>query len=472
MDEQREPERIEIELTSHEPSRGPRRSDRAGGGDGDGPVVTTVGEPSVGVLETERGRLIAATALIGVVALLVGVLLGRAGSEGDVATADGAATSTTVRERASTTVSDDSEVLPPVRPVVTPPTTTRPAVTATPIGEPDPTEETEPIAPVKGVIAIDPELSDLGVEVIGLTLGGQVVRVDPATGNTVTYDVAQSSGPSLIFAGPDWVFVPTVPFGARPGAVVLADDGTSTLIETGGSWPFVMSDDGSGRFWIIDEPAATSNGLRLYELSLDGEPTGSELTLSNYPLFVDPLGGFVVDAPGGSYRVTPEGAERLSSGRVLAAGRTRLLVEECDEFLDCGYAVVDREDGERTTVDPAEEIGDRQTLDAIGYWVTDNAFNVEEDRLLVTFWDGLGDRRQHSGVLDLETGAFADFADLRGDGNLTVRWAPDGRSLLWLNSIGVLSVLDIETGESQRLSEDLGQLGAFALRPLPVPNEG
>jgi hypothetical protein len=458
VDEGREPERIEIELTSHEPARPSKRGASTAAG---GSSVAS-GETASGVLETERGRLIAVAAFIGVLALLIGVLVGRAGSDGDVATADSAATTTTVRPRSSTTASGASDPLPTVRTIDTPPPTAPPVATAPGVDQ---------VGPTMGVIAVAPEFTGLGVEIIGLTVGGDVIQVDPATGSTVThYELGTPFGPPVVFAGPGWILVPTVSSGDQSGAVVLADDGTRSFIDTGRSWPFAVSGDGSGRFWLPVESAEAPGGIRLVEMSIAGEATGSELALTAYPSFLDPLGGVVVDAAGGSYRITVDGASRLTSGRLLAIGRSRVFVEECDETLVCGHYVVERSSGvrRRIEVDPAVS---RLLASSMMVPVSSaNALNDAEDGLLVAFWDQ-SDGGQRTGVLDLDTGDFTEFPDLSvyANGLPNVVWGPGGEQVFWLDSTAHLQVLDLVTGVSVRFSEDLGQLNGFALRPVARP---
>jgi hypothetical protein len=235
-----------------------------------------------------------------------------------------------------------------------------------------------------------------------------------------------------------------------------------------------VSDDGSGRFWLPVESAEAPGGIRLVEMSIAGEATGSELALTAYPSFVDPLGGVVVDAAGGSYRVTVEGVSRLTSGRLLAIGRSRLLVEECDETLVCGHYVVERSSGVRRRIElePAVSLG--LASDRMVSVPSTDALNEAENRFLVSFWDRSVDFRRRTGLLDLETGDFAEFSDfnLYDNGGVNVLWGSDGEQVFWLDSIGHLQVLDPDTGVSVRFSDDLDQLNGFALRPVALLDVG
>jgi hypothetical protein len=258
-------------------------------------------------------------------------------------------------------------------------------------------------------------------------------------------------------AGPGWILASPVELGGRSGAVVLTDDGTRTLIDTGGWWPFGVSADGSGRFWLLDE---RPDALRMVEMSISGVPTGSEIDLTSYPRLVDPRGGIVVDAPGGSYLVTPEGATRLSPGTVVAAGRHWLLVEECDGNLECGHFMVDRATGARRRIELESGLGGLRLR-----WNQTATFNEAEDALLVTYWDPVDGGGLSVGVVDLETGDFDELPDLNPyeNGGQNVLWGPGDR-LFWLDALRYLNVFDPETGESVLFSDELGQLNGFALR--------
>jgi hypothetical protein len=177
----------------------------------------------------------------------------------------------------------------------------------------------------------------------------------------------------------------------------------------------------------------------------------------------DPLGGVVVQAPGGYFVLTPDGATRFTTGTLVALGRDRALVRECDELLACGYSVVDRATGLRTPLPLDPAIGDRVELE-LGWWSFRDPIDPTGEAVLVSFWDQSGSGRQRFGVLDLTTGGFRGIDE--AGANPSLEWAPDGRHLYWLDTRSRLSVFDLDTGESVLFSDDLGMLNAFALRPV------
>jgi hypothetical protein len=68
----------------------------------------------------------------------------------------------------------------------------------------------------------------------------------------------------------------------------------------------------------------------------------------------DPLGGLlVVNAPGGSYHVAPDGTSRITTGDVIALNAKTVLATDCGEAMEqCGLVVIDRTTGNATPLQP------------------------------------------------------------------------------------------------------------------------
>lgn len=420
-----------------------------------------------GVLGTERGRLIASSLFVGVVALLIGVFVGRAGSDDEPPTAD--ATESTERSVTTTTErSGNTGTLPRVGQDDAASTAAPPSTRADRIDAPDgldAVDEPDQIASVESVMEVTPELSGLAVEVVVLTGSGEIVRVDAATGSTVRREAEGTQfGPPSIYAGEDWVLVPS--YDPEQGGTVFFDDGRRTQVPSGTSWPVFISEE-TERLWRIEEPTEPDGTHLMVEVTILGEATGPQFPLTYFPQFVDPLGGMVVEAPGGSYRVGAGEAVRLSAGRLLALGSTVLVAEECDDNLGCGLVVVDRSTGVRRPLELGPEFAENTWIDAAGWSTFQLPFNEDEDALFIVAWDRFrGTEGANYGVLDLETGAYAPIGD-RVDVP-TMRWGPAGTHVFWIDR-GRLMVFDRLTEESVLFSEDLGQISAFTLR-LELPS--
>ncbi len=460
MDHRPEPQRIEIELTSHEPRI--RRSDRADASlapvvDGaESDPVRGVGSPVLP--DAQRRRFVLGGSVIALAALIVGIIVGRTGDSGPGgADGDAVSSATSVAAVTTSTPIGDDDTLPAAEPPIT-------SSTAASRTGPSTTDavDIDPSAPVLGRIEIDPAVSSTGIEVVALSNRGELVRIDVETGSTVTTDVDGAQfpqfAPSTVLAGDGWILAPSYEGGG--GSTVLFDDGSRSLIDAGSAWPLLATGTGD-EFWRAEGPTARGFPDRLVEIAIDGDPTGVEIELDGFlPRMVDPLGGVVVDAPGGSYVLAPGSATRLTVGRVVALGRERMLVHECDEQLDCGHFVVERATGERRALSVDQEAADLSTFDVPAWWALEDPWNGSEDAVLILSWNPTGNGTQSFGVLDLLDGDFRPLGE--SIDTPTVRWSDDQR-LFWLER-GRLHWLDRTTGESVLFSEGLGALRAFTIR--------
>lgn len=458
MDEGNEPERIEIELTSHEPAETAARARRLRSAteDGDTGVVATgdVDDDDAGPLATERGRLLAVGLGAAVVSLLIGVVVGRMGS-GEVESSDAA--STTMEVSTTTTMPGSNDTLPRAPDIQAPPTTRAPATTTTTI-------------PVDGwverSVVVDPAVAREQDEVVALTRDGQVVRIDVATGTVASHPVAADGprngfgGPALVYAGTDWVLVPT--FDEEGRSIIVFDDGGRSSVDLAG-WTPVMVGPSGGTFWRPRFDPSIGEISEMVEVTLDGTETGVEVDLDGrYPMAADPLGGFVVQAPGGIYAVGADTTERLTGGRLLATGSRRLVVEECSEQLECGYFVVDRATGGRAVLPLDPSLEGSVGIEAGGWWSVRSPLNPEEDALIVVRWDHSGSGGQMLGVVDLTTGEYTDIGGVFDTPQAA--WSTDGTRIYWLDR-GAIMVFDPATDESVLLSPDLDEFAALAVRP-------
>ena len=444
MDEGHEPERIEIELTSHEPATTAGRTGRARAGLPDEATVETtdpdeVGRP--GLLGTEQGRLVAVAATAAVLALLVGVLVGRIGS-GDVESADDISSTTT--EVTTTTRPPGNRDTLPRAPEILAPTTTRP--------ERATTTTIDPEQLVEGSIAINPVVTPEKAEVIAVTRQGVVVRIDAITGSTVSTHASAQFGQAFVSAGDGWVVVPD----DRGGLSVIADDGSRSSVDLGGWFPPLTSDGAA--FWRAEFDQPSGQPSLLVETLLDGSETGAVIELDGfYPQMVDPLGGVVVQAPGGFYSLTPDSRTRMTVGQLYALGRRRALVNECDAELECGVFVIDRDSGARERLQLDAELEDLLQSSGGAWWPFAKPLSPDEEALAVITFGNAG---PVVGVLDLSTGSYAE---LGSDNEPQVAWGPGSRYLYWLDG-GRIMVFDRSTGESVLFSEDLDSVAAVTVR--------
>ncbi len=379
----------------------------------------------------------------GVVALVLGVVIGRAsgGDDGDPA----AATETATSVPAESTLA--LETLPPPPRVTT--TTVRRTTTTTLLVE-------------ERTIDLGAPLAGRAMEIVGAT-GNAVVRIDVATGATRRIAASMTpDGPPTLIAGADWVVRPSWD-PSRPTVVINDDGSTAELESSSGSEVFAAPDGES--IWSV-EGGVGIEGFRLVERLPSGEPTGDTVVSAGYVSGLDPLGGVIVTAPGGAYRIDGETTERLTSGQLLATSRSTLFVEECDETLTCQHAVVDRTTGARRPLDLTETFGDGVGINASGWWAGSDSMAPAGDAVFVTEYPtGPIQSAQRSGILDLTTGDFVEIPDAEFFQS-PMLWSPDGELVMWLGANG-LSVYDRTDGTTTVVGgDDPLRFTAFTVRAL------
>ena len=463
VDARDEPGRIEIELTSNDPT-GPH-----------GPARDPLGRPLVsGPIDDHRGapddrRLLGVAALVGVLGLAIGVTLGRIGrAADDVATAT-VPPSTVIDGPAARPIASPDATAPVSSPSTAPataPTTSLPSrptmtsVVAIGRSEPDvvPAERTS--------IAVDPAAARLPIEIVGRGVDGSLIRLDLATGEMTTQPLDPPAGPPVVLAAEGWSAIPAWDGReGRDGWTVITDDGAVSIVEMPGvvlEWRHASP----GLFWAFGRDGVDRLAV---EIDISGAETGRVISLPGSPTFADPNGdGMVVTAPGGVYSVGEATTARITSGQLVALGRSQAVAYECDDALECGHVVIERATGARRPVALAFPPG--TTIDAVAAWTTAPPLTGEEDAALVLVSDQRTGVPPRGGVLDLLTGEFTEVTG-RGDAAM-MRWAPDGRAVIWLDR-GRLRLFDRVTGESVDVAPELALMTAFTTRAaLPSVDGG
>ncbi|MFB9233998.1 hypothetical protein ACFFWC_00355 [Plantactinospora siamensis] len=311
-----------------------------------------------------------------------------------------------------------------------------------------------------GPVGSGPAVTELGHPLFGGTAGWElfgrgpdaVVRIEPAPGRVSVTAVPglASGGPVSFLAGPGRVVIR--PLDRVPGYAV--PDGrpaqalTGALAEEG---PLIPGPE-PGTGWLTREHRYELVGLdgqarnvALDQPTLDGggfvEPDGA-----GYPLFT---------GTGGSYSVRPDGIRRLTSGAVLAVGRTRALARECDERYRCATVVVDRRTGARRPL-PGRLPSALQVGGSVSPDGNRAALLVEQPPL-----------RPMVHLIDLNTGADRPL-DARIESasfdESQYAWSPDGRFLFLLDADGELHATETNSGRSGKVDLGLPRLTQLAVR--------
>jgi hypothetical protein len=393
--------------------------------------------------------LVATGLAAGVVMLLLGWTVGRSGDEAGVAPDDSATdvTATTSAGSVPDTVSPDS-TLPTVLPSDLPSTTRPPRTTTT----------TVPPAWTLEPIDVDPRAAALGLRVVAVDGRGRLYDIDATTGERaiIDTDVRPDSGAAL-YVGSDWILVGA---GETGNTQLYRGHATAERVPVG---PFynLRQQPGTDRFWRLEDSFQYPSPMTVSEVTVDGTETGTtfELDPRYWPVGADPRGGLLVlNVPGGTYRVGPDGSSRISTGAVLAIGTDVALVTSCADTLEsCGLYAVDRDTGELRPLPSLDE----------SEWVYENAgvFGYTPEMAAVSpdgRWAPImrTGSSQSFGVIDLDSGEFIELADFPVSG---VQWLDGGRAALYLSN-GQLTVYVLATGETYApLGPDRYSL--FSVRP-------
>ncbi len=437
VDDRPEPERIEIELISnvedHERWRHGHSHD--GGGDSGDELVTSPSEASMGTAAGGQLRLFATAAIVGVVALLLGWLIGRSGGADEVATSNATAPVTT--EPPATTLAA-GEPLPPVEEV----TTTRPRRTTTTTTLSPPSIES---------VAIDPRLVGVDLRLVGSEQSRILVELDLAEQTLTRQDVGRSFESGAMFVGEDWVALLSPGGGTTR---LLRDGDPPQLVELGEPWELLWQED-ADRFWRPNYEFESFNGPSLYEeFDITGEPTGVtlELPIGTWVQQTDPKGGLIVERVGKYYTISESGISLIGTGEMIGLSADIAVFRDCDEQLRCGLFVTDRQTG---AVRGLELVPLRDELVAIepmyGWGPPGHGRMISPDGTMVAVMlPSL--EAPLLGLIDLTSGAVVELGETWW--MPAVVWSPDGRFAFFLDGregsggsdLRSLSVYDRESG--------------------------
>ncbi|MCB0966110.1 MAG: hypothetical protein KDB37_04690, partial [Ilumatobacter sp.] len=388
----------------------------------------------------DQRRTVAIAAGVGLVALLLGWVVGRAGGSSDTATAP--ATTVDVTVPRTTTAPPDDEPRDTIAPVDDPvsrptlPLVTRPANAS------DLVEHGATITTTK--VGIDERLAGQDVVLVGL-VGDGLAELDLG-GSTVTDytldGLPRSYGPTIV-AGADWIVIPMYN-GLDP--FLVFDDGTVERPDLMPGGNQLLHVTGTDLFWRM--PAYwSSDGIELGQVDVAGEPTGVTLELPTnvWPAFADPLGGVIVQASGRWFSVDTEGSSSIGTGDVIALDDDIVLLHDCVALDECGLWRIDRSSGEAVRVPLDLSRLDSPYLGA-SWWNGDAGSGLSPDaRRYVTTIEGDGAPR--TVIIDLVTGAITDIEGVR-PGPPTMAWTPDGRFVVYLPYDGEPMAYSVATGET------------------------
>lgn len=309
-------------------------------------------------------------------------------------------------------------------------------------GDPDGEEVPQRPAPTSTMLSLPPTsgqgeritVSTVEAPLLGITGDWELfavsdealLRIEPARGRITRTPLPTSdtSGPVSLAVGPDRAVL--LPFDTVPGYVIPDGDtphATTGLLRHGG---ITFPGPEPGQLWL-DNLGQNGEERPPVLVTFDGERVARDIPGWNgfWAEMADGNGYLIASGPGGSYLARPDGLRRLTTGDVLAAGPTRLLVHECDARAQCQMAVIDRETGARrvleTDVEPANLSEGRVSPDG-----SVAAINLQP----------LGASTSPPVIVDLASGQAhrldISLTSIPTQQNLV--WSPDGR---WLFAVSL-----------------------------------
>ena len=309
-------------------------------------------------------------------------------------------------------------------------------------------------APREFVIDIAPELAGINpTEVIALQGDVGLYEVSLPSGRVRVTDLGFSTGQTQLVATDQAAAIWPTPEG---GAQIVTTQRSVGIVEA--QVDRVSWSPGTDRMYLwAGRPSLTGEAPAV--IAVDGAAPEIRLSPADWvddvddpAVLLDFDGGLLRRDTGGTYKVGPDGAERLTTGYVIANGPNHLLLRECDAERSCGLVSVGR-DGTRRDwpIDVPDGVSQQQLA----------GLSPGGDALLV-----IGDRMSADvpgtlQILELTDGAvqplqasqiFEGFAS----------WDSNGAGIFYADR--QLLYFDRFTGESVVVSDDLPRLRAVRTR--------
>jgi len=324
----------------------------------------------------------------------------------------------------------------------------------------DPDDVSVDEAPSVDQVEVAPALAGQPIEIVAYGNGRQLQRLDLTSGSFVTQLVRRSPfGRPRLIVGDEWVMLPS----ADPDqpTIVVGDDGVIGEGAYGPTWQIAGTTDGMG-LWVMSVDLADGGAGPIERVPISGGAVES-FVLPGPPSRFDPSGGFVVDAPGGSYRVDGDDVDQITTGELIALGSDVALAEECDGTLTCSVVVIDRATGQRRALDVERPLNDflLTSISIIG-----SASVAPDGALAMVLIVNPVDQSSAQptlGVIDLTTGAVVEVGPAQDIDEAV--WSPDARFLLY-NRGGRIVAYEPVTGDSHVVAEELFAVDAFGVRVI------
>lgn len=329
-----------------------------------------------------------------------------------------------------------------------------------PTPSPTPSRDTRPSVE-NGWVTVN----DVGKRIFGVTADWDliahgpdtVVRIEFAEGRVTVTDIPQlqSSGPSSLIAGPDWVILR--PLDHVPGYLVPDGRHAQELHGALGGGR-MLPGPRPGVVWMERGHDDPGDMTLLWPRTPSGERVGPPIRLPStvsQPITSDGAGYVLASSPGGTYVARPGGLRRVTTGQVDAVGPNHLLVTECDEQARCGHVLITRDTGKR-----------RPLGDAVDTTTWPRGTIAPDGSIAAVVRDDVGNRPILS-IIDLKTGHERTLGvSVRGGfAQSGVAFSPDSEWLFAVATSGALVAIDTTTFETRTNPFRLPSLSQLTIRP-------
>ncbi len=318
--------------------------------------------------------------------------------------------------------------------------------------------------PVTEQVVVATAVAGLPIELVTYGNGRLLQRLDLSDGSLITQPVRrQPFGRPRLVVGDVWLMLPT-PDPEFP-SIVVSDDGEVSDGSFGPTWQVLGTSDGSG-LWVMSAELADGGQGTIERVPISSGGT-ELLLLPGPPSRFDPQGGFVVDVPGGSSRVSTDGATQITDGELIAIGHDVAVAEECDARLSCAVMVIDRSSGDRRPLGLDRPLDDSR-LRSVAI-VGDESVTADGNRAMIRVVNPTDSSSGQAtlGVIDLITGETVEIGPVQDIDQST--WSPDGRFLFY-NRGGTVVAFEPATGDVHVVADELIAVDAFGIRSISDPS--
>lgn len=297
---------------------------------------------------------------------------------------------------------------------------------------------------------VDPRAAELDIAII-VVMPDEIVEYDTGTGERASFQLPTfTAGPPAIEAGQDWIRLQNLELNRTD--LYQGRDGPERL-----PGDLTFRQPGTDLFWAIRDwkQPNPSRPLSVHEIDRAGNETGVSFDVGPI-VAADPAGGVVVQAPGGTYQVGPDGSRRITTGDLIALNSQTALIADCgDEFdLSCELAVLDRVTGDSRPL----TLVLTESVDATNPYQTTFAGAISPDSRYAPLL--VNGSEQPLGVIDLTSGAITN---LTASPQSAIWWSPDSSRAIYMRDERLL-MYDFDQGTELAIVPDSDGLRSFAVR--------